>query len=267
MADQKINELPTKTAPSTGDKMLMIGAAEEYQIDYDKLASAILNKLSTQSFSSLDTTSKTVLGAIDELNSKSYLLQGGTAIPSDADMNDYTEIGNYYCNANSIAQTLENCPTTSGFTLKVENAVGESSAGSSGYIRQTFTEHDTGRKIVRYRVNSTSTWKPFVYFSDDATIFAGTPINSGDDLNDYKTLGIYYSPASEVSGTLINIPDESAKTSGFSLLVLPISVSRSGCRVSQIIIRGSEASTIYTRSESSSGWRSWYKYAGEQLPD
>ena len=70
MADQKINELPTKTAPSTGDKMLMIGAAEEYQIDYDKLASAILNKLSTQNFSSLDTTSKTVLGAIDELNSK-----------------------------------------------------------------------------------------------------------------------------------------------------------------------------------------------------
>lgn len=69
MADQKINELPTKAAPSTGDKMLMIGTAEEYQIDYDQLATAILNKLSTQSFSSLDTTSKTVLGAIDELNS------------------------------------------------------------------------------------------------------------------------------------------------------------------------------------------------------
>ena len=73
MADQKINELPTKTAPSTGDKMLMIGTAEEYQIDYDQLATAILNKLSTQSFSSLDTTSKTVLGAIDELNSKSVI--------------------------------------------------------------------------------------------------------------------------------------------------------------------------------------------------
>lgn len=69
MADQKINELPTKSAPSSGDKMLMIGTAEEYQIDYDQLATAILNKLSTQSFSSLDTTSKTVLGAIDELNS------------------------------------------------------------------------------------------------------------------------------------------------------------------------------------------------------
>lgn len=69
MADQKINELPTKTAPSTGDKMLMIGTAEEYQIDYDKLASAILDKLATKQYSELDTTSKTVLGAIDELNS------------------------------------------------------------------------------------------------------------------------------------------------------------------------------------------------------
>lgn len=68
MADQKINELPTKTAPSTGDKMLMIGAAEEYQIDYDKLASAILDKLATKQYSELDTTAKTVLGALDELN-------------------------------------------------------------------------------------------------------------------------------------------------------------------------------------------------------
>lgn len=70
MADKAINALPVRTAPVAGDKMLMIGVAEEYQIDYDQLASAILNKLSTQNFSSLDTTSKTVLGAIDELNSK-----------------------------------------------------------------------------------------------------------------------------------------------------------------------------------------------------
>ena len=38
------------------------------QIDYDTLATAILNKLSTQSFDSLDTSSKLVLGAINELN-------------------------------------------------------------------------------------------------------------------------------------------------------------------------------------------------------
>ena len=70
MADQAVNALPTKTAPSTGDKMLMIGTAEEYQIDYDQLASAILDKLSTKQYGALATTAKTVLGALDELNSK-----------------------------------------------------------------------------------------------------------------------------------------------------------------------------------------------------
>lgn len=89
MADQKINALPTKTSPSTGDKMLMIGTAEEYQIDYDQLATAILNKLSTQSFSSLDTTSKTVLGAIDELNSKLYLPI--RSLGNETDVNNYLD--------------------------------------------------------------------------------------------------------------------------------------------------------------------------------
>ena len=70
MADKAINALPVRTAPTAGDKMLMIGAAEEYQIDYDKLASAILDKLATKQYSELDTTAKTVLGALDELNGK-----------------------------------------------------------------------------------------------------------------------------------------------------------------------------------------------------
>lgn len=70
MADKAINALPVRTAPTAGDTMLMIGAAEEYQIDYDQLASAILDKLATKQYSELDTTAKTVLGAIDELNSK-----------------------------------------------------------------------------------------------------------------------------------------------------------------------------------------------------
>lgn len=205
------------------------------------------------SISQLDTTAKTLVGAIDELNSKSYLLQGGTAIPSGADMNDYTEIGNYYCNANSIAQTLENCPTTSAFTLKVENAVGESSAGSSGYIRQTFTEHDTGRKIVRYRVNSTGTWKPFVYFSDDATLFAGTAIQSGDDLNDYTTPGIYRSTVSSITASLLNIPE--IFSSGFSMLVFNMLLATNV----QVIFAGNN---MYMRISNTGGWQSWYKFTG-----
>ena len=69
MADQAINALPTKTSPTTGDKMLMIGAAEEYQIDYDQLADAILNKLTSKTYT-LDQGTKSFVAALNELNSK-----------------------------------------------------------------------------------------------------------------------------------------------------------------------------------------------------
>ena len=69
MADQKINALPTKTAVTSGDKFLMSGAAEEYLIDYDKLATAILNKLTSKTFT-LDQGTKTLIAAVNELNSK-----------------------------------------------------------------------------------------------------------------------------------------------------------------------------------------------------
>ena len=72
MADQAINALPTKTAPTTGDKMLMIGAAEEYQIDYDQLATAILNKLTSKTFA-LDQGTKSLVAALNELNSKTLM--------------------------------------------------------------------------------------------------------------------------------------------------------------------------------------------------
>ena len=75
MADQAINALPTKTSPTTGDKMLMIGAAEEYQIDYDQLATAILNKLTSKTFT-LDQGTKTLVAALNELNSKTNNING-----------------------------------------------------------------------------------------------------------------------------------------------------------------------------------------------
>ena len=36
----------------------------------------------------------------------------GDAISSDEDLDDYTTIGKFYANANSIAASLKNCPTT-----------------------------------------------------------------------------------------------------------------------------------------------------------
>ena len=119
MADQAINALPTKTSPTTGDKMLMIGAAEEYQIDYDQLASAILDKLSTKQYSELDTTAKTVLGALDELNGKNAFI--GIVLNSGDDLNDYKTPGIYRSTSSAMTKTLKNIPEIfeAGFAMIV----------------------------------------------------------------------------------------------------------------------------------------------------
>lgn len=67
---QNITEVTEASSIATGDNIYLNHSNQLQQIDYDKLATAILNKLSTQSFSSLETTAKTVLGGINELNSK-----------------------------------------------------------------------------------------------------------------------------------------------------------------------------------------------------
>lgn len=68
MADQPINGLPKKTTVADTDSLLMIGASEEYQIDYGKLADALLNKLTSKTFT-LDQGIKTLIAALNELNS------------------------------------------------------------------------------------------------------------------------------------------------------------------------------------------------------
>ena len=50
MADQAINALSTKTAPETSDQLLLVGAGEPQLIDYDKLADAILNKITSKNY-------------------------------------------------------------------------------------------------------------------------------------------------------------------------------------------------------------------------
>ena len=182
------------------------------------------------------------------LNGKSYLLQGGAAIPENADMNDYVTPGNYYCTTDSNARTLKNCPFTHAFTLKVEYCKGY------GIPSQTFREYNTG--ITAYRKYESSIWIDFVYFSNDAAIFAGTIIKSGDDLNDYKTPGIYRSQSSNISMTLINAPE--VIQSGFSLIVFYMAESTNV----QIIFSGDR---MYMRLSNTGGWQSWYKFTGTAI--
>ena len=69
MADQAINALSTKTAPETSDQLLLVGTGEPQLIDYDKMADAILNKITSKNYA-LDAGQMTLLAALNKLNSE-----------------------------------------------------------------------------------------------------------------------------------------------------------------------------------------------------
>lgn len=68
MADQNITALPVAASPASSDQLLLVGATEEKLIDYDKLADAILTKLTSKQYT-LDQGTKTLPAALNELNS------------------------------------------------------------------------------------------------------------------------------------------------------------------------------------------------------
>ena len=98
MADQNITALPVATAPASSDQLLLVGATEEKLIDYDKLADAILQKLTSKTFT-LDQGAMTLLKALNELNSNrisSYASAASDKIP------DGNEIAFFRAGENAI---------------------------------------------------------------------------------------------------------------------------------------------------------------------
>ena len=105
------------------------------------------------------------------------MLQGGTRILADADMNSdtYKVPGNYYTVDNATVATLKNAPFNNGFILKVEYSLGNSQP------RQIFTNYLTGQRAIR-RFNGNE-WLSYVYFSDDATLISSNRI--------WRTVSVY----------------------------------------------------------------------------
>lgn len=66
----KFNEYPAKTTPKDADKFMLYSAedAANKLIDYDKLADAVLNKLTSKTFG-LDQGTMTLPAALNQLNS------------------------------------------------------------------------------------------------------------------------------------------------------------------------------------------------------
>ena len=88
--------LPSKTSPSNADMFLLEDTEDTKKINYSALADAILNKLTSKTYSGLDTSAKNLVSAINELNSKSIKI-----VSKDiTDGSNIDDLGNgiYFCN-------------------------------------------------------------------------------------------------------------------------------------------------------------------------
>ena len=166
MADQKINALPVKTAPATGDKMLMIGAAEEYQIDYDQLATAILNKLTSKTYA-LDQGTKTLVAALNELNSNflydTLLLDGNynVRLVDNQNIDIIYKNGVYAAVTDNTAISIQGIPDSvqGKFILIVSDSAGFN-YGDLRYKRHTILQYNSNNIFTRFfTTENWSAWR------------------------------------------------------------------------------------------------------------
>lgn len=111
MGEKYLGQLTAKSAPATGDILVLEDSEDTKKIDYDALANAILNKLTTKTYTVAGGTN-TLIAAIDALNSNTYMLE-----PSQSNMlangTDILSLNNgvYFAGSNEVAVSLVNKPT------------------------------------------------------------------------------------------------------------------------------------------------------------
>lgn len=117
----KFNEYPAKTTPKDADKFMLYSAedAANKLIDYDKLADAVLNKLTSKTFG-LDQGTKTLPAALNELNSNAKNTSFKGNIKSVSFRSGGTGLKNIYID---FFQE-DNSRSTLAFFTDGENAIG-----------------------------------------------------------------------------------------------------------------------------------------------
>lgn len=106
MADQAINAISTKTAPETSDQLLLVGTGEPQLIDYDKLADAILNKITSKNYA-LDAGTMTLPAALNALNGNRLI--GKSKVLSKNEVWNFSISYNcilMFCPSNEILSTV-----------------------------------------------------------------------------------------------------------------------------------------------------------------
>ena len=113
MGEKYLGQLTAKSAPATGDILVLEDSEDTKKIDYDALANAILNKLTIKTYTVAGGTN-TLIAAIDALNSKTYSTSGLTYAGCSHIRGGYCVQGNLVI-VNITVNTTSAGATVSGF--------------------------------------------------------------------------------------------------------------------------------------------------------
>ena len=156
----KFTDYTQKTKPADADLLLIhdnAGAANK-KTPFSGVWSWILDKLASAVISQLETTNKSIIPAINELNSNidSAAYERGARITSNSDLNDYIDPGVYYVENSSDAATIQHYPTGVSVGCRIE--VRE---GGSGWIHQRLYPNNSSDVYDRFTDVNHSFSKPW----------------------------------------------------------------------------------------------------------
>ena len=210
-------------------------------------------------------------GVTNAIVSNSHLIRS-SALPSGADLNDYTTPGNYYVSTTAIATSLQNRPSNSSGRLTVMTL------NSNSNIFQTYTNVKAEVFTREKDSNGWSDWTKNVVDADLLTVnneidmlkgalisnqynILSDAIPSGADLNDYTTPGNYIITTTAIARSLVNAPmyigGDLANSSGRLIVMSTMSANS----LLQIYINAK--GEIFTRRRDLVYWSYWEKKASE----
>lgn len=90
---------------------------------------------------------------------KYFALDGGTAIPSGEDLNDYKTPGNYTCANAAVAGGIANVPVVAAFRMVVMRVVGGTTSGRYYQLLFPNVANSSPRIFIRRYTGTWSTWQ------------------------------------------------------------------------------------------------------------
>ena len=161
MADINAADLTAETLNSLDgtENIVAFDTAEGKKIPLSVLGDYVVQKLTQTLLGQTQTVQNALnnlLGATPVINSTYY-----TAIPANADLDDYKTVGVYGVSSNATARSLSNCPVEQSFRMVVEDrSTTASETGSYRYKRQILYHFNSNDVYMRRMSTSNAgeTW-------------------------------------------------------------------------------------------------------------